>query len=462
MDINFNISKKYAPIFVPHCVNCGKLLTKCECGKKWDSKKARYIHLYGGRGRGGSHTATEIFLQKLLSPQYFRGYFMREIFHDIRGSLWKDLMDRIEDKDLPKELFHINESSMYIKCLLTGNEINSKGFKKSSGKSTAKLKSIAGATDVLIEEAEEISREDFRKLDDSLRTSKADGVHIWSLFNMQNKDHWINEDWYNLYPLDYEDYSHLVPERFKEYLDDFYFADPKKRSDFLAIFSDYKDNVRNLDGSTVKNFNDYAQDEKTIEHFLSDVVGLVSSGAKGRIYRLWEYFKTLPDDREFYKMYGMDFGYDPDPTVLIELNIDRKRGRVYERELFREKELSTYEIYKLCKAHGVKKEMLICDSAEKRELNEMQNLGLNAMKSQKFAGSVAAGIKIVKSYDVFIHEDSKHYIKEKENFAWEIGADGKPTGKPIDAWKHGNDAERYALEWYDKNYGSAQKKKEAK
>lgn len=450
MNIDFDISNKYAPIFVNQCINCGKY--KCTCGCNWDSSKARYIHLYGGRGRGGSHTVTEIILQKLLNPAYFRGYLMREIFGDIRGSLWKDLMDRIEEKELPKHLFHINESSMYIKCLVTGNEILSKGFKKSSGKSTAKLKSIAGATDVFIEECEEVSREDFRKLDDSLRTSKSDGVHIWSLFNMQNKDHWIHEDWYLLKPVSYDTYSDIVPLEFKDYLDEFFLAVPKKREDFLAIFSDYHDNIKNLDKSTIRNFQQYAHDEKTIEHFLSDVIGLVSSGKKGRVYRLWDLYETLPPG-EYYKMYGMDFGYDPDPTVLIELNIDRKKNRVYERELFREPELSTDQIVQLCRAHGVKSEYVICDSAEKREVNAMQNKGLVVTGSQKFPGSVNAGIKIVKSWDIFIQKQSKRYIKEKENFAWEMSPEGKPTGKTIDAWKHGNDAERYGLEWYEKQYG---------
>ena len=453
MDVDFDYSERYAPIYTAICLSCGQNPDNCTCDHFSNSLRARYIHLYGGRGRGGSHTATELFLQKLLTPSYFRGYFMREVFGDIRGSLWKDLMDRIEEKELPKSWFHINETKMEIKCLITGNEILSKGFKKSSGKATAKLKSIAGATDVLIEEAEEISREDFRKLDDSLRTSKSDGVHIYMLFNMQNKDHWIHEDWYNLTPVNYNDFSNIVPLELREYVEDFFYATPKTRTDFLAIFSDYKDNIKNLNESTVTNFLNYAKDEKTIDHYLSDVVGLVSSGAKGRIYRNWGLYNRLPNDREFYKMYGMDFGYDPDPTVLIELNIDRKKNVVYERELFREKELSTKEIFQLCKKFGVQKDMVICDSAEKRELYELRSYGINAYKSQKFSGSVSAGIKIVKSYDVMIHEDSSDYIKEKENFAWELDVNGKPTGKPKDLWKHGNDAERYAIEWYHKNYG---------
>jgi len=451
MPSNFIISDKYAPLFQSYCLNCG--YANCTCGKHWDSLRARYIHLYGGRGRGGSHMATLAALNKLMDAPYFRGYFMREIFGDIRGSLWKDLMDRIDELEIPRDFFYINESMMSIRYLHNGNEIISKGFKKSSGKSTAKLKSIAGATDVFIEEAEEISKADFIKLDDSLRTNKADGVHIYCLFNMQNKDHWLHQDWYNLHPLNYNDYKDIVPERFKSVLEDFFFAEPKKRNDFLAIFSDYHDNYKNLDQTTINNFLSYAQDEKTIEHFLGDIVGLVSSGAKGRVYRNWKLYSVLPDT-QLYKVYGMDFGYSPDPTVLVELNIDKKKRRVYVREVFRQTELSTHDIYKLCKAHGVKNEIIICDSAEVRELNQLRNYGLAVEKSQKGAGSIVAGIDIVKSYDMYYNELSGQLIKEKENYVWEVTSEGKPTGKPIDAWNHGNDAERYGLSWYEKNYAT--------
>src|SRR5438552_16766959 len=61
--------------------------------------KARYIHLWGGRGRGGSHTATDYFLHKQTQPHYFRGYFMRAVFGDVRDLLWRDYKDRFNDKD---------------------------------------------------------------------------------------------------------------------------------------------------------------------------------------------------------------------------------------------------------------------------------------------------------------------------------------------------------------------------
>jgi phage terminase large subunit len=84
--------------------------------------KARYIHVWGGRGRGGSYFGTDYFLRKITEPKYFRGYFMREIFGDIRESLWRDFKDRIEENEtVSDKFFHMRDDSMTVECLLTGN-----------------------------------------------------------------------------------------------------------------------------------------------------------------------------------------------------------------------------------------------------------------------------------------------------------------------------------------------------
>lgn len=62
--------------------------------------KARYIDLWGGRGRGGSFTGTQYFLHLITQPEYFRGYLMREIAGDVRESLWRDFKDRIDEADI--------------------------------------------------------------------------------------------------------------------------------------------------------------------------------------------------------------------------------------------------------------------------------------------------------------------------------------------------------------------------
>src|SRR3954471_7063976 len=74
---------------------------------------ARYIHLWGGRGRGGSHTATDYFLHLQMHLPYFRGYFMREVFGDVKGSLWQDYKDRMSDNEtINSKLFGLNEHEL--------------------------------------------------------------------------------------------------------------------------------------------------------------------------------------------------------------------------------------------------------------------------------------------------------------------------------------------------------------
>ena len=80
----------------------------------------RYIDIWGGRGRGGSHFGTDYFLQKITQPGYFRGYFVRQVYTDIRDSLFRDFKDRIADNPtLNINDFHIRDNDMRITYLPT-------------------------------------------------------------------------------------------------------------------------------------------------------------------------------------------------------------------------------------------------------------------------------------------------------------------------------------------------------
>jgi len=127
----------------------------------------RIIDVWGGRGRGGSHFITDFALFKITQKAYFRAYFMREVKGQVRESLFRDFKDRIEENPtVDIEEFKINESTMEIVHLATGNTINCRGFKKSSLKHTAKQKSLAGATHIFIDEADEINEDDFDQFED--------------------------------------------------------------------------------------------------------------------------------------------------------------------------------------------------------------------------------------------------------------------------------------------------------
>ena len=207
----------------------------------------RYIDLLGGRGRGGSFYLTQDALLRLMYPKYFRGYFMRRVFNDIRDSLWRDFRDRVEEMAAADQLkesdFYFNENQMRVVYKPTGNMIICKGVTGDSNRK-AKLKSLAGATHVYIDEANEISEPDFNQLDDSLRTAKSE-IKVFRAFNPPARQHWIWRD-YILHPTQYDGY--LMPEC--------------TNPDILSIFSTYKDNRVNINQSSIDKWEAYRMTQR--------------------------------------------------------------------------------------------------------------------------------------------------------------------------------------------------------
>jgi phage terminase large subunit len=397
--------------------------------------KRPYIHLWGGRGRGGSHFVTDYFLCKITQPQYFRGYFMREVFGDIKDSLFRDFADRLEDNEtIDSNRFTINDSTKFILDNVTKNTISSKGFKKSSGNRTAKLKSLAGATHIIIEEAEEIGEEDKDKLVDSVRTIKSD-IQIISVFNPPPKAHHI-----------WKDYT-LIPEI--EVDGETYYSAHCNNDDILSIFSTYKDNIKNLNPATIKKFESYK--ESNPHHYYTDIMGLVSSGVSGRIFKRYNLYDTLPQD-EFYTLYGLDFGYSIDPSAFVELNINKKQRVLYVKLHFYEPGLTTNQIYQRIKSVISGNNEIIADSAERRIIDELLFNGLMVIPCIKGTDSIRAGINQMQEYTIYLHKDSKELIEEFNNYSWAKNVDKDLTQKPIDKWNHAIDATRYALNYYHTYY----------
>lgn len=393
--------------------------------------KARYIHLWGGRGRGGSFTAMRYFLHLITQPQYFRGYIMRSIYGDIRESLWRDFKDRIEEAGLEEE-FVLNESKMSAIHVPTGNVLLSKGFKKSSGKQTAKLKSIAGATHVAIEEAEEIEEDEFKQLDDSLRTVKGQ-IQIIQIFNPPHKRHWIWRRWYNLID---------TPET-DEDGGRYYRADPKQGVNLLSIFSTFKDNIKNLNESFIANLLSY-----TGEYLMTVVKGFISEGVRGRIYTGW-----LPVDKMpglYNKFYGLDFGFN-DPMALVEM--ERHNSNLWVKEMVYQSRLTIPMLHTRMLALGISKTSRIyADSAEPGDIEELKKLGWNVIPVKKYPGSVTAGVRFIKKFQVYYTQDSHNIIHESQEYKWELDREKLPTDQPEDKKNHAMDAIRYGNE--DANRGS--------
>lgn len=401
------------------------------------SSKARYKHIHGGRGRGGSHFGTDYFLFMMTQPGYFRGYFLREIFGDIRHSLWQDFKDRIESNDtLRSEDFQIVENEMRAVYLPTGNTVQSKGFKKSSGKSTAKLKSIAGATHVLIEESEEIDESDFNQLDTSLRTTKADRIEVMMIFNPPHKDHWIIKKWYNLIPFSEQEIKE------NKDLEAYFRYEPKNDPGLCSVYSTYHDNRSNVDDTFATLLEAYR--ETNPDYYYTMVKGYVSEGMKGVIYKDWKPISNKEYQELPYKeFFGLDFGFS-DPVAMPACK--HHNGKLYIKEMLYQPGLTNPQLSERFTALGINKgARIVADSAEPKSIRELRIMRWNVQPAIKGKDSIKFGIKTLMKMEVYYVETGRNLIHEKNHYRWALDADKNPTDTPEDKNNHLMDAIRYAV-----------------
>lgn len=377
-----------------------------------ESKKL-YKLIYGGRGSGKSFFVALSFIYKMLQPHYFRGILARAVSSDIRDSQYQEIIDIIEDLKL-SDFFIMRSQKMEIECTLTGNKCFAKGLRKDSGNRTAKVKSIKDPTDVWIEEADEISEDDFIKMDTSIRTVKGESLHIWMTFNPENEDHWICKRWFN------EDYSH------------------KEDEDTIINHSTYKINTSNLKKSYIRKL--YKLRESSPEFATVYIDGKWGGGKRGRVYKE---FKII-SDTEFdaiqgYTTWGVDFGYN-DPMVLTECKL--YDGQLYFKEHYYETEKQIEDLIKFMDDNEISTfDPIYCDASRPDNIRALQLAGYNAQKAKK---DIMAGIQTVKSFPINITQSSKNGIREMKKYVWIIDAKtSKPLDKPVDLDNHFCDTKRY-------------------
>lgn len=377
--------------------------------------------LWGGRSRGGSYAATQYALHKLLFADYYRGYFMRQVHSDIRDSLWADFKDRIEEFEdinqfsLSKKIM-LHDSTMSALCVQNGNMIKSRGFKKSSNTRTANLKSLAGATDVIIEETEEVDYDDYLKLKESLRTTKA-AIQIIRIFNPPHNEHWL-----------WNDYQ-LTPHKNYE---GFYTGMPKDKKNFVSIFGTYLDNYDNTNHETRKLFESYGQGTY---RYNNTVLGLIPSKPEGVIYTNWE----IGDfDSNHRIACGMDFGFK-DPDVIVRVSVDKKRRLLYADEIYYKNNTGTEKLIESMPSIVSKKELIAADYEDSRTIYDISQQGFNIVNCKK--DKLSERIKSIQDYKIIVTPNSVHLIEELKKYSWH----DKKSETPIDDWNHCIDAMSYGF-----------------
>jgi phage terminase large subunit len=378
---------------------------------------SRYFVITGGRGSGKSYSLNSF----LLALTYEVGHvilFTRYTLTSANVSIIPEFIDKIETADLSNDFYITKDEIINLK---TGSKILFKGIKTSSGTQTANLKSLAGVTTWVLDEAEELTDEEtFEKIDFSIRT-KGIQNRVLLVLNPATKEHFI----------------------YKKFFEDKGVAPGISliKDDTTYIHTTYLDNIEHLSESFINQVETIKQ--RRPEKYKHQILGGWLDKAEGVIFNNW----SIGEYKQVSKsIFGQDFGFSNDPTTLIECNIDASNKRIYINERYSLQALTTSQIYQLNKQHCFDS-LIVADSAEPRLINELQTLGLNIVPTIKGQGSVTYGISLLQDYDLIITPESINLIKELNNYCWLE----KKSNTPVDKHNHLIDALRYAVSYQLEN-----------
>lgn len=146
--------------------------------------------------------------------------------------------------------------------------------------------------------------------------------------------------------------------------------------------------------------------------------------------------------------FGLDFGYANDVAALISCIIDEDNRRIWIFDEFYKVGQTNMMLANVIKYKGYAKEVIRCDSAEPKSIDELKYYGITrATAALKGKDSIRQGIGRLQDYKIIVHSSCENTIIELNNYVWKKDKDTeKLLNEPIDEYNHLMDALRYATE----------------
>lgn len=180
----------------------------------------------------------------------------------------------------------------------------------------------------------------------------------------------------------------------------------------------------------------------------NEYMGAVT-GTGGQVFDNLEIRKITDAEIEtmgrFYN--GLDFGFATDPDALTRWAYDRRACRLYAIAEFYGVRNNTDVLADRVK-HLVGRELVYCDSAEPRMINELKRRGINAIPARKGPGSVEHGMRWLQDLAAIVIDPKRTPNIAREFSEYEYAQDrlGQFLAAYPDRDNHTIDATRYGME----------------
>ncbi len=312
----------------------------------------RFLIFYGGAGSGKSMFCAQRFIYLLLKEKKCNLLVVRAVGKTNRDSTFAQLLQVIQDWNL-SSLFKANMSDMRISCI-NSNQVVFYGLDD-----VEKLKSITfkngEMTHIWIEEASEITREDFNQLNLRLRGGKSK-KQIVITFNPISVSHWLKARFFDykeenmqVVHTTYKD-NEFLDNEYKNQLEAFRITDPYYYKVYClgqwgvygqSVFNTNLISQRLLDDLTPLRTGDFMYTEKLSSLLNIKWVDLDSGGIN-----IYEYPKT----EQLYIIAADTAGEGDDKFAaqVIEVNSAKQVARLYQtydEDLFAKQLFCLGELY---------------------------------------------------------------------------------------------------------------------
>lgn len=366
----------------------------------------RYNIYYGGGGSGKSYGAVQKMILKALFNKR-KVLVIRKVGNTLRHSIYAVFKSILDKTGI---WYRENKTDMTL-LMCNGSVFLFKGLDDSE-----KIKSIADITDIMIEEASELTEDDFTQLDIRLRPLNEKYPQIFIMFNPVSKVNWVYNHWF----VNYNEKAKIIQSSYRD-------------NKFLN--DDYRQMLEDLKNTNPAYYKIYCLGEfATLDKLVFPIIHKQLIGAE--------------QIRGLSLFVGMDFGYTNDPTAIVWGYYDKTNKIIYITGEYFKKGMLNDEIAETLKSLGLSKEIITADSAEQKSITEIRRNGILRIRSSvKGPNSIIYGIGRLLQNKIVVDERCVNLIEEFENYTWE--KDKKTNeyiNKPVDSFNHGIDALRYGLE----------------
>jgi len=228
---------------------------------------------------------------------------------------------------------------------------------------------------------------------------------------------------------------------------------PKGRYDFWPDFSLERINTIGFDLNDLKNITIDGDGSQFIFHGNMQIMRI--NRCENIEIRNFRVDEILNFDRIYN---GIDWGFYPDPFVLIRCHYDRKRRELYIFEEFTVNKETNESLIRYVKQRLPVDQSIIADCASPKDILDFQNSGISIEGSIKGKDSVKYGIDFLKDLNKIIIDPVRCPLATEEFSLYELILDR--TGEVVlqypDKNNHTIDAIRYALQWVMPQRGGLQ------